>query len=210
MYTSLVFNKVVGLHVHNQQEYKLVVDHEFLDCLGWQWSLHAMVLHIGSTREEGHFVVYVVFNDRWWLCNGTAVKVMTPPPPPDPRKAMFLLYTRKQTASVVPDMSQFASQRTGPPALGQTGMPRAYLLTPRCQPWRWHQVCPPPPLLQHRVHQGSGTGRTGLCMPKACLWTPLCQPRRWHEVHPPPFPNCNTECIKGRGPEHEYACPEHA
>ena len=27
---------------------------------------------------------------------------------------------------------------------------------------------------------------------------------------PPPFPKCNTECIKGRGPEHEYACPEHA
>ena len=23
----------------------------------------------------------------------------------------------------------------------------------------------------------------------------------------PPFPNCNTECFKGRG--HEYACPEH-
>ena len=53
MFTSLVFNEVAGLHVHNPQEYKLVVDHEFLDCLGWQWSLHAMVLHIGSTREEG-------------------------------------------------------------------------------------------------------------------------------------------------------------
>ena len=82
MYTSLVYNEVVGLHVHNQQEYKLVVDHEFLDCLGWQWSLHAMVLHIGSTREEGHFVVYVVFNNRWWLCNDTTVKAMTPPPRP--------------------------------------------------------------------------------------------------------------------------------
>ena len=81
MYTSVVYNEVVGLHVHNQQEYKLVVDHEFLDCLGWQWSLHAMVLHIGSTREEGHFVVHVVFNDRWWLCNDTAVKAMNPPPP---------------------------------------------------------------------------------------------------------------------------------
>ena len=55
MYTSVVYNEVVGLHVHNQQEYKLVVDHEFLDCLGRQWSLHAMVLHIGATREEGHF-----------------------------------------------------------------------------------------------------------------------------------------------------------
>ena len=64
-YTSVVYNEVVGLHVHNQQEYRLVVDHEFLDCLGWQWSLHAMVLHIGATREEGHFVVHVVFNDKW-------------------------------------------------------------------------------------------------------------------------------------------------
>ena len=81
MYTSVVYNEVVGLHVHNQQEYKLVVDHEFLDCLGWQWSLHAMVLHIGATREEGHFVVHVVFNDRWWLCNDTTVKAMNPPPP---------------------------------------------------------------------------------------------------------------------------------
>ena len=34
MYTSVVYNEVVGLHVLNQQEYKLVVDHEFLDCLG--------------------------------------------------------------------------------------------------------------------------------------------------------------------------------
>ena len=89
MYTSLVFNEVVGIHVHNEEEYKLVVDHEFLDVLGWQWSLHAMVLHIGSTREEGHFVVYVVFNDKWWLCDDTTVKAMTPPP--NPRKATFLL-----------------------------------------------------------------------------------------------------------------------
>ena len=118
MYTSVVYNEVVGLHVHNQQEYKLVVDHEFLDCLGWQWSLHAMVLHIGATREEGHFVVHVVFNDRWSLCNDTTVKAMNPPP--DPRKATFLLYKRKQTHLVVPDMSQRASQRTRPPAPGQT------------------------------------------------------------------------------------------
>ena len=118
MYTSLVFNEVVGLDVHNQQEYKLVVDHEFLDCLGWQWSLHAMVLHIESTREEGHLVVYVVFNDKWWLCDDTAVKAMTPPP--NPRKATFLLYKRKQMDLVVPDMSQSASHRTGPSALGQT------------------------------------------------------------------------------------------
>ena len=89
MYTSVVYNEVVGLHVHNQQEYKLVVDHEFLDCLGWQWSLHAMVLHIGATREEGHFVVHVVFNDRWWLCNDTTVKAMNPPPPPTRERRRF-------------------------------------------------------------------------------------------------------------------------
>ena len=48
--TSLSFNEVVGLHVHNQQDYKLVVDHEFVDILGWQSSFHAMVLHIGATK----------------------------------------------------------------------------------------------------------------------------------------------------------------
>ena len=31
--TFFVFNDVVGLHVHNQKEYKLVVDHEFVDVL---------------------------------------------------------------------------------------------------------------------------------------------------------------------------------
>ena len=118
MYASLMFNEVVGLHVHNQQEYELVVDHEFLDVLGWQWSLHAMVVHIGSTREEGHFVVYVVFKDKWWLCDNTTVKAINPPP--NPQKATFLLYKRKKTDLVVRDMSQSASQRTGPSALGQT------------------------------------------------------------------------------------------
>ena len=50
--TSFVFNEVVGLHVHNQQEYKLVVDHEFVDNLGWQWSLHAMVHGTHWCNEE--------------------------------------------------------------------------------------------------------------------------------------------------------------
>ena len=63
--TSFVSNEVVGLHVHNRQQYKLVVDHEFVDIWGWQWSLHAMVLHLGATKNEGHFVVYVVFEDKW-------------------------------------------------------------------------------------------------------------------------------------------------
>ena len=48
MYTSLVYNEVVGLHVRNQQEYKLVVDHEFLDCLGV-----AMVL---ACHGVGHWI----------------------------------------------------------------------------------------------------------------------------------------------------------
>ena len=46
MYASLVFNEVVGLHVHNQQEYKLVVDHEFRMswdgnglCMPWWYTL---------------------------------------------------------------------------------------------------------------------------------------------------------------------------
>ena len=154
------------------------MDHEFLDCLGWQWSLHAMVLHIGSKREEGHFVVYVVFNDRWWLCNDTTVKVMTPPRPAkhggvcepsfrclmaEPRKATFLLYKRKQTDLVVPDMLQFASQRTRPPALGQTrdaqsipidtSVP-AMALAPGASP-------PPPPPPFNTLHSGAPQPRRG-------------------------------------------------
>ena len=68
MYASFVFKEVVGLHVHNRQEYKLVVDHEFLDSLGWQWFLHAMVVHIGATKNEGHFVVYVMYLRLTWKC----------------------------------------------------------------------------------------------------------------------------------------------
>ena len=143
MYTSLVFHEVVGLHVHNQQEYKLVVDHEFLNCFGWQWSLHAMVLHIGSTREEGHFVVYVVFNDKWWLCDDTTVKVMTPPPTQEKRLFCYTSANKQiwsyQTCRSLPPNGQDLQP------LVRHGMPRAYLLTPRCQPWRWHQVRPPPP-----------------------------------------------------------------
>ena len=195
MYTSVVYNEVVGLHVHNQQEYKLVVDHEFLDCLGWQWSLHAMVLHIGATREEGHFVVHVVFNDRWWLCNDTTVKAMNPPPPTRERRRFCYTSGNRhiwlyQTCRSVPPNGQ--DRR--PPV--RHGMPRAYLLTPRCQPWRWHQVRPPPPLLLHRVHQGWGTSGTGLCMPRACLWTPLCQPWRWHKAHPP-LPQLQHRVLQG-------------
>ena len=55
--TSFVFNEVVGCHIHDQQEYKLVVDHCFVNIFGRQWSMHAMVLHIGATTNEGQFVV---------------------------------------------------------------------------------------------------------------------------------------------------------
>ena len=106
IYASLMFNEVVGLHVHHQQEYKLVVDHEFLDIFGCQWSLLAMVVHIGATKNEYDFVVYVVFN-TWWLSDDTTVKDMSPPP--SPRQATFRLYKRKPTELMVLDMSQSAS-----------------------------------------------------------------------------------------------------
>ena len=161
MYTSLVFNEVVGLHVHNQQEYKLVVDHEFLDCLGWQWSLHAMVLHIGSTREEGHFVVYVVVNDKWWPCDDTAVKAMTPPR--NPRKATFLVYKRKQTDLVVPDMSQSSSQRTGPPALGQTRDAQGIPIDTSLPAMALAPGAPPPPSFNTWCIQGRGPEHESAC-----------------------------------------------
>ena len=143
MYASLVFNEVVGLHVHNQQEYKLVVDHEFLDVLRWQWSLHAMVVHVGSTKEEGHFVVYVVFNDKRWLCDDTTVKAMSPPP--HPRKATFLLHKRKQTDLIVPDMPQSASQRTGASALGKTRDAQSTPIDTSVRAMALAPGAPPPP-----------------------------------------------------------------
>ena len=99
--------------------HKLVVDHEFGDILGWQWSLHAMVLHIGATKNEGHFVVYVVVEHKWWPCDDTTVKGATQPP--TPRKATFLLCKRKPTNLLVPHMSQCASQRTRASALRNKG-----------------------------------------------------------------------------------------
>ena len=52
--TSFVFGDVVILHVHNQQEYLFIVDHEIVVMLGWQWSLHAMVREIGASNDEDH------------------------------------------------------------------------------------------------------------------------------------------------------------
>ena len=117
----------MGLHVHNQQDYKLVVDHRFLDCLGWQWSLHAMVLHIGSTREEGHFVVYVLFKDRWWLCNDTTVKVMTTFQTREKQRFCYTSANKQiwlyQTCCSLPPNGQDLQP------LVRQGMPTAYLLT---------------------------------------------------------------------------------
>ena len=135
--TSFVFNDGVGLHVYNQQEYELVVDHEFVDILGWQWSLHAMVLHIGATKNEGHFLVYVVFEDKWWLCDD--VKVKGDRPAPKPRKATFLSYKRKPTNLLVSGMSQFASQRTRASTLKDKGDAQS-MPTDTCVP----AMAPPP------------------------------------------------------------------
>ena len=77
-----MLHEVMVLHVHNQQEYKLVLDHEFVDVSGWQWFLRTMVLHIGATKNEGHFVVYVFFEDQWWLCDDTMMKGASPHPTP--------------------------------------------------------------------------------------------------------------------------------
>ena len=120
---SFLFTEVVGLHVHNQQKYELVVDGEFADILGWQWFLHAMVLHIDATNNEGHFVVYILFGDKWRLCDDTRVKCQRPPP--FPREATFFLYKRKPTNLLVRGTSHCASQRTRSPTLTPKGMRRA-------------------------------------------------------------------------------------
>ena len=139
-------------------------------------------------------MVYVVFNDRWWLCNDTTVKAMTPPPTRQ-RHRFYYRSGNKQIWLYQTCRSVRLNKQDHRP-LVRHGIPRAYLLTPRCQPRRWHQVRSPPPLLQHRVHQQLGTSGTGLCMPGACLWTPLCQPRRWHKVHPPPSPTATQSASR--------------
>ena len=104
---SLVFKELAPLHVHNQQEHPLTVDHEFVDVSGYHWSLRAMVLHIGATRDQGHFVAHVLVGDNWWLCNdGTVTQAR---PPANPRKATFLLYERTPVA--MGGISQADSQR---------------------------------------------------------------------------------------------------
>ena len=104
---SLVFNKLAPLHVRNQQLYSWTVDHEFVDVNGYHWSLQAMVLHIGVTREQGHFVVHILVRDEWWLCDDASPT--TGRPPADSRKVTFLLYER--TSTEILGLSQGGSQR---------------------------------------------------------------------------------------------------
>ena len=77
--SSLVFNKLAPLHVHNQQIHSLTVDQEFVDGNGYHWSLWARVLHIGATGEEGHFVVHVLVRNKWWLCDDAPLTQGRPP-----------------------------------------------------------------------------------------------------------------------------------
>ena len=64
--------------------YKLVVDHEFVDIVSYQWSLHAMVLHIGATRNRSPFVAYNHFADELWLFDDRRVEQHCPIPSPCP------------------------------------------------------------------------------------------------------------------------------
>ena len=104
---SLVFNKWASLHVHNQQLHSLTVDHEFVDVNGYHCSLRAMVLHVGATREEGHFVAHILVGDEWWLCDDAPVTRGWPPA--NSRKVTFLLYERTPTEMV--GLSQGGSER---------------------------------------------------------------------------------------------------
>ena len=65
-----------------------------------------MVLHIGATREEGHFVVHILVRDEWWLCDDTSMTRGRPPA--DSRKVTFLLYEGTPTEMV--GLSQGGSQ----------------------------------------------------------------------------------------------------
>ena len=104
--SSLVFNKLAPLHVHNQQLDSLTVDHVFVDVNGYHWSLRAMVVHVGATREEGHFVVHILVRDEWWLRDNASVTRERPPA--DSRKMTFLLYERTPTEML--GLSQGGSQ----------------------------------------------------------------------------------------------------
>ena len=104
--SSLLFNKLAPLHVHNQQLHSLTLDHEFVDVNGYHWSLRAMVLHIGATREQGPFVVHILVRNEWWVCDDTSVTRGWPLA--DSRKVTFLLYEHSPTEMV--GLSQGGSQ----------------------------------------------------------------------------------------------------
>ena len=105
--SSLVFNKLAPLHVHNQQLHSLTVDHEFVDVNGYHWSLRAMVLHIGATKEEGHFIVHILVRNEWWLCDDALMTRGRPAA--NSRKVAFLLSQHTPTEMV--GLSQGVSQR---------------------------------------------------------------------------------------------------
>ena len=106
--SSLVFNKWAPLHVHNQQLHSLTLDHEFVDVTGYHWSVRAMVLHVGPTREQGHFIAHILVRVVWWLCDDASVTRGRSPA--TSRKVTFLLYEGTPTEMV--GLSQGGSQRT--------------------------------------------------------------------------------------------------
>ena len=104
--SSLVFNKLAQLHVHNQQLHSLTVDHEFVDVNGYPVPPGHGATHC-SDQEQGHFVVHILVRDQWSLSDDASVTRGRPPP--DSRKVTFLLYERTPTEMVC--LSQGGSQR---------------------------------------------------------------------------------------------------
>ena len=135
--------------------YKLVLAHEFVDI--WDGNGLCMAIHIGATKNQGHFVVHVFFEDKWCLCDDTTAKGVSPPP--NPRKATSCCTSASQPIRCYQTCHNVPSNEQGLVPFGTKGMPRACLMTPVCWPWRCHQVLlPPPGLMEHRVHQGLGAG----------------------------------------------------
>ena len=77
-----------------------------MDVNGYHWSLRAMVLHVGPTREQGHFIAHILARDVWWLCDDASVTKGRPPA--TSRKVTFVLYERTPTEMV--GLSQGGSQ----------------------------------------------------------------------------------------------------
>ena len=119
---SPVFNKLAPLHVYNQQLHSLTVAHEFVDVNAYR--AMAMVLHIGATREQGHFVVHILVRDEWWLCDDASATRGRPRAAS--RKVTFLLYERTPIEMVGP--SQGGSQR-GDCNRGGRGAPSLFTTT---------------------------------------------------------------------------------